>query len=631
MKYRISADIGVTENLNDLPFLNEPEILNCLKRRYWQDQIYTYTGSILIALNPFKQITGLYTDELLTTFCDPTAQRIPHIWDIASQVYHRILDELDTGSDQDAPDIPSYSILISGESGSGKSESCKYLLKHLTKAGSLDFLSSPLSHTSSTKKASIMDQIMDSNPILEAFGNSRTTRNSNSSRFGKYITLRFNDDGSIIGGSIQTYLLENVRVVNQQSGERNFHIFSYLIGGATEAEKKRWHVDQHEFFHYMGHGHSAELNVVSDTAKLMNLKESFAKLNFDMDTIELLFDIAAGILHIGQIKFDSINDTSGEIARVINPLPLQRASKLCGFAAYELEEALTVRTVQSRGENFKKSLSKSQAINARDAIAKTVYKRVFDWLVAAINDNISSRSNIVAATIGILDIFGFECFDHNSFEQLCINYANEALQKQFNSYVFEQELIEYSKEGIKFNVSFNNNQESLDLIGIHIFKILDDQCKLPNSSDERFASQLYKDLSKKAKFSASIKEQRDLQFTIHHFAGPVQYSTDRFVEKNVDELPSDIAMMLQHSLNSILSSCLEEPKPAIINTPARKTAVKPSLSLQFKSQLNELMVKLGATAPYFVRCIKPRDIESNDRSQGRNNSNTGYRLNNSNY
>ncbi len=625
MKYRIADDATVPENLNNLPFLNEPEILNCLRKRYWTDNIYTYAGSILIALNPFKQIHGLYSDTLLASFADFTAASSPHIWNIARSAYTSLLNDLDTGSDSGA--VLSYSVLISGESGSGKSESCKYLLKHLTKVGIGDSL---FPHEPQERMVSIMNQIMYSNPVLEAFGNSKTLRNSNSSRFGKYINLNFDGDAILIGGSIQTYLLENVRVVNQQLHEDNFHIFLYLFGGGNEVERNRWELGCCDSFNYLNR---VQLPVVndSDTAKFNDLKESLTRLNFDSDVIDLVFDIAAGVLHVGQIKFDSNLDAGCEIARVVNHLALHRVARLCGLATYELEDALTARTVSSRGEKIRKPLSKLQAINARDAVAKTVYKRLFDWLVAAINGNMTSNSNSVIANIGILDIFGFECFAKNSFEQLCINYANEELQKHFNNNVFEMELIEYKKEGIALNITFDNNQESLDLIGVHIFKILDDQCKLPNPTDERFASQLYKDLSAKPSFVASKKEQRDLHFTINHFAGPVQYASERFVEKNIDELPSDILMMLQHSLNSILSSSPSEPcssntsyqTPAkrhsvvSVNTPARKSN-HPSVSHQFKHQLNDLMARLTSTTPFYVRCIKPRDIEISQKLKSRN-------------
>lgn len=604
----MSFTAPAAENLNDLPFLNEPEILSCLKKRYLRDQIYTYTGKILIALNPFKQLPGLYSDELLASFFSTVETRLPHIWGIASSAYHRLLEDMEL-SMSTSYKISNYAILISGESGSGKTESCKYLLKHLTRAGSTDISRSCQSlSTDTTMRWRIMDQIMDSNPILEAFGNSKTMRNSNSSRFGKFIQLRFNEEGSIIGGLIQTYLLENVRVVNQQVGERNFHIFTHLICGANETERSRWQLKPTDRYQYLNY-HS-ELNVVVEKAKLMNLKESFLKLNFESDVVGLVLDIAAGILHIGQIRFESVGDSSGDVANIVDRMPLMIASRLCGFTTEELESALTIRTVISRGEEFRKKLSKVHAIGARDAVAKVVYNKMFAWLVNAINKNIDSNRNSYYATIGILDIFGFECFEKNSFEQLCINYANESLQMQFNNTVFELELSEYKREGIRFNIAYTSNQESLDLIGIHIFKILDDQCKLPNATDERFSSQLYKDLINKPRFIATKKEQRDCQFTIMHFAGPVQYSTSRFTEKNVDDLPPDITLMLQHSLNSILSStneCSSTDDVAAAANPHRKGKI--SVSCQFRNQLNELMTKLNDTTPFYVRCIKPIDAD----------------------
>jgi len=635
-------------NLVDLPFLNEPEILFCLKRRFYKDIIYTYTGKILISINPLREIPGLYSENILSQFSHDVKNLSPHVWNVANNTYKNLKRRLTIYHPPEIqlPPISNFSILISGESGSGKTESSKFILKYMIKAGKQsveeeklkriskrDNSSSSPPRTQDTtegnlsfpgeekfsdsfytrNQVSIMDKIILSNPILEAFGNSKTSRNHNSSRFGKLVNLDFNATGLLVGGSVQRYLLENVRVVKQQPGERSFHIFYQLIAGGSEMEKARWKLGPSESYNYINQGRVSNFRNINDKRDFIQLCGCFRKMNLDDNSIDAILDVVAGLLHLGQIQFNKVVDYSGDVSEIKDSKYVHHVARLCGFATNELEEILTCRTVFSRGEEFKKRFTPVQSIQARDAIAKTVYQVMFDWIVNAINTSIETRTEKLCATVGILDIFGFECFSKNHFEQLCINYTNETLQQQFNMYVFKMELLECQREKIEFSgINFIDNQESLDLIGTNLFQILDDQCKLPNASDKRFAAQIYKDLINKPKFSASKAEQRNGTFTILHYAGKVNYSTENIIEKNSDALPHGIISLLENSTNGILRSIPSDllGLAQADNNAVKKTAA-PTVSNQFKVQLSNLIKQMNETMPHYIRCIRPMDLDSN--------------------
>jgi myosin-5 len=415
---------------------------------------------------------------------------------------------------------------------------------------------------------STMERIRQVTPILEAFGNACIAHTQNSSRLGKYAELSFSKRGDLVGGEIRTYLLENVRVIRQLERERNFHIFYQIAAGASTEERNRWAVGEISSFHYANQGGKTAMRnpLVDDVAAFQSVRENFANLGFEEDAVENILQVVAGILHLGQIEFTFTTALEGQVAEVIEKFvsvgdksetELSAAARLCSFSAEELNRCLTKRTVLLNKESFLKSLTPEQALSARDAVAKAIYKRLFTWLVQELNTKLRPTENMPAAitsSVGILDIFGFDSFAVNSFEQLCINYANEALQQHFSQHMFKLELLEYKREGIPFeDIEFPDNQESLDLITSGVFTILDDQCRIPNPTDKRFASQLYKDLATNEKFSASAPQMSANQFCVQHFAGPVVYATDTFTEKNLDQLPQDAAELLKNSRNPVLA------------------------------------------------------------------------------
>ena len=607
------------ENLINLPYLHEPAILYCLERRYQGSNIYTYTGPILIAVNPFKSVATLYSSQILETYynygllksqgiADALTVLPPHIYAIADAAYRDMMRVVMTPSSSKAaaphPNA-NQSILISGESGAGKTESTKIVLKYLTIVGNS---SSGVEY----QTGSIMDKIIQSNPILESFGNARTLRNDNSSRFGKYIDLNFSKRGHLIGGSISSYLLEKVRLVSQNAGERNFHIFYQLIAGASAEDKERWGIATASAYCYINQGGVFQLKAIDDSDEYATLIRAFTVLNFEQKEQASVLNTVAALLHLGQLKF--VSDEQVEEGSTLGTeadisASAKKASELLGIDEKLLITTLTVRTITARSDSYLKRLTPLQAAESRDALSKAVYGHLFDWIVRKINTSIAVDASTVRANIGVLDIFGFECFKANSFEQLCINYTNESLQQQFNQFVFKMEQQEYQREKIEWSfIEFPDNQDCLDLIEHKksgILAMLDDECKLPGASDDKFASRLHKTYEGNPRFSASATQKRNSQFCINHYAGFVVYTVITFVEKNKDELPKEASSLMHGSSNPLIASLF----PA---DDASDQVKKLSVGFQFREQLGLLMGKIHLTSPHYIRCLKPNDQNVSD-------------------
>eukprot|EP01041_Mallomonas_annulata_P007192 gene7191-14661_t len=656
-----SREVAV-DNLINLPYLHEPAILYCLEKRYSQGDIYTYTGPILIAMNPFKKVP-LYTDQVLEVYYNygllksqgvdnlPTPN--PHVYAIADAAYRDmmriILNTYGSSSSSSSSAVcADQTILISGESGAGKTESTKIVLRYLTTVGNTE--------EGPTPAGSVMDKILQSNPILEAFGNARTLRNDNSSRFGKFIELNFNKRGRLIGGTIRTYLLEKVRLPSQQPGERNFHIFYQMAAGSSVEERKKWALPSLRDCSYVNQGGIFELRHVNDVDEFNALKHALDILNFNQTHKVSVLNAMAGILHLGQVQFQPTAD--GEGCEVLLQLPeveksIAMATSLWGVERETLLGAMTTRTMTARGETYTISMRVNQASDARDGLVKALYGRIFEWIVMTINTSIDIGRQDTRADVGVLDIFGFECFKNNSFEQLCINYTNETLQQQFNQFVFKMEQIEYQNERIEWSfIEFPDNQDCLDLIENKvsgILAMLDDECKLPKSTDDKFAKRLYKTLTEHSCFNASVTQQRDFLFCIRHYAGSVMYNTATFVEKNKDEVPKETTTLFQNStvelVSLVFSDEMEVQKMKFFkgnasfqdknnknrnnsngndndNGVSRRhsqgggagegAGSSGSVGTQFKDQLHSLMKKIYATRPHYIRCLKPNDDNAPD-------------------
>ena len=484
---------------------------------------------------------------------------------------------------------------------------------------------------------SVMQKVLQSNPVLEAFGNARTLRNDNSSRFGKFIELGFTRAGHLIGAKVQTYLLEKVRLAFHATGERNYHIFYQILRGASDEDKKKFEFNEGDtggmelpnYYHFTGQGGAPHLREFTDESGLEYTLKAMKNLGWSQDTIDSVLALCAGIIHLGQISFNKkIDEASGlEVADVEGDKSIALCARLLGVDEEKLTIALTERVIVARGQEIKTQLTVDKAVDARDALAKTVYGALFLWVVEQVNKSICwENDNDIRSSIGVLDIFGFECFAVNSFEQLCINFTNEALQQQFNKFIFKLEQAEYEAESIEWAfISFPDNQDCLDTIQqpkIGVLAMLDDECRLPRGSDRNFCKRLCEQYlpeknqttSDNTRFIASKIQQGKAMFCIRHFAGVVEYSAEtNFMEKNKDEIPLTAQNMFETAPSQLVKDVYEVQKmetegrkPAETDKPGRKPASK-TVGQQFKEQLNSLIDSVSKTDPHYIRCLKPND------------------------
>ena len=630
---------GRDNDLITLPHLHEPAILHALSDRFFRGKIYTWTGPVLIAVNPFQRL-ALYETNILEAYRRDgllKAQGLgnvddkplePHVFAIADRSYRQMMGE----------QRKSQAILISGESGAGKTETTKIVMLYLTTlgAGTTDETASS-SDDKGTGEQSIMQRVLQSNPVLEAFGNARTLRNDNSSRFGKFIELGFSRAGHLLGAKVQTYLLEKVRLAFHAAGERNYHIFYQLLRGTPDNEHAKYEfhegvtggLDLPNFFHYTGQGGAPHLREFSDESGLEYTLKAMRRLGWDEDTINSVLSLCAGILHLGQINFNLIEKEGNDCAEVAEPKIMGYAARLLGVDIQKLEVALTEKVILARGQEIRSGLTPDRAADARDALAKTIYGALFLWVVEQVNASVGWENDTdVRSSCGVLDIFGFECFAINSFEQLCINFTNEALQQQFNQFIFKLEQAEYEAEAIDWAfIEFPDNQDCLDTIQapkIGILATLDDECRLPKGSDRNFAKRLYDQylpdkkmtVSENTRFHATNVQKAKAVFCIRHFAGLVAYNAETsFMEKNKDEIPLTAQNLFETSPSQLIQdtyACQKrETEGRAAAAEAKKSGGKPpkakTVGQQFKEQLNSLISNVQKTDPHYIRCIKPND------------------------
>jgi myosin V len=553
---------------------------------------------------------------------NPGSELEPHIFAVADRSYRQMMQE----------QRKSQAILISGESGAGKTESTKIVMTYLTTLGQMG-----MGEEEEGGEMSVMQKVLQSNPVLEAFGNARTLRNDNSSRFGKFIELGFTRAGHLIGAKVQTYLLEKVRLAFHATGERNYHIFYQILRGASDDEKKKFEFNEGDtggmelpnYYHFTGQGGAPHLREFTDEASFDYTLKAMRNLGWSTETIDDVLALCAGIIHLGQICFNSkMDEESGlEVADVEGDKSMGICGRLLGVDDDKLKTALTERVIVARGQEIKTKLTVDSARDARDALAKTIYGALFLWVVEQVNKSVTwENDNDVRSSIGVLDIFGFECFAVNSFEQLCINFTNEALQQQFNSFIFKLEQAEYEAESIEWAfIEFPDNQDCLDTIQqpkIGILAMLDDECRLPKGSDRNFCKRLCEQylpeknqtVSENTRFIASKIQQGKAMFCIRHFAGVVEYSAEtNFMEKNKDEIPLTAQNMFETAPSQLVKDVYEAQKKesegrksAESNKPGRKPASK-TVGQQFKEQLNSLIESVSKTDPHYIRCLKPND------------------------
>lgn len=530
-------------------------------------------------------------------------------------------------------DVKNQTIVVSGESGAGKTVSAKYIMRYFATR------ESPEEPGRAKRGAEAMseteEQILATNPIMEAFGNAKTTRNDNSSRFGKYIEIMFDDKTNIIGAKIRTYLLERSRLAFQPAKERNYHIFYQLVAGASEKERDELSIFPVEQFDYLNQGNSPTIDGVDDKAEFEATKKSLETIGVSEDKQASIFKLLAALLHLGNVKITASRNDS-----VLAPTEpsLELACNILGVSATEFSKWIIKKQLITRGEKITSNLSQAQAIVVRDSVAKFIYSSLFDWLVEIINESLATEEvlNRVKSFIGVLDIYGFEHFAKNSFEQFCINYANEKLQQEFNQHVFKLEQEEYLKEQIDWTfIDFSDNQPCIDLIEgkLGVLSLLDEESRLPMGSDKGFVTKLHQNYASD-KVHPFFKKPRfgDSAFTVCHYAVDVTYESEGFIEKNRDTVPDEHMTVLQATSNPFLkevldaASAVREKDAASASSNAVKPAAgrkigvavnrKPTLGGIFRSSLIELMNTINNTDVHYIRCIKPNEAKEAWKFEG---------------
>ncbi|XP_072937048.1 myosin-VIIa [Epargyreus clarus] len=578
-----ATSVHGVEDMISLGDLHEAGILRNLLIRYNENLIYTYTGSILVAVNPY-QILPIYTADQIKLYKERKIGELPpHIFAIGDNAYAHMRRY---GQDQ--------CIVISGESGAGKTESTKLILQYLAAI--------------SGKHSWIEQQILEANPILEAFGNAKTVRNDNSSRFGKYIDIHFNSGGVIEGAKIEQYLLEKSRIVSQGAEERNYHVFYCLLAGLSKEEKKKLELGEPSEYRYLSGGGSFTCEGRDDAAEFADIRSAMKVLLFTEPEIWEILKLLAAVLHCGNIKYEATVVDNLDATEIIEQANVRRVATLLGVPMQSLIDALTRKTLFAHGETVVSTLSKTQSVDIRDAFVKGIYGRLFVTIVRKINAAIYKPKSTMRTAIGVLDIFGFENFDQNSFEQFCINFANENLQQFFVRHIFKLEQEEYNHEGINWqHIEFVDNQDALDLIALkqlNIMALIDEESKFPKGTDQTMLAKLHKTHGLHRNY---LKPKSDINtsFGLNHFAGIVFYDTRGFLEKNRDTFSADLLQLIHVSTNKFLQHIFQDD--IIMGSETRKRA--PTLSTQFKKSLDLLMRTLGTCQPFFIRCIKPNEFK----------------------
>ncbi|KAK1412137.1 hypothetical protein QVD17_33137 [Tagetes erecta] len=575
------------DDLMQLSYLNEPSVLYNLQYRYDRDMIYSKAGPVLVAINPFKKIP-LYGNDYIDAY-ESKSKDSPHVYAIA-----------DTAIREMMRDEVNQSIVISGESGAGKTETAKIAMQYLAALGG---------------GSGIEYEILKTNPILEAFGNAKTSRNNNSSRFGKLIEIHFSETGKISGAQIQTFLLEKSRVVQCSEGERSYHSFYQLCAGAPPSLREKLNLKGVHEYKYLQQSTCHSINGVNDAEQFHIVVEALDAVHVSKENQENAFAMLAAVLWLGNVTF-SVIDNENHVEPVIDEA-LLNVSKLIGCEAHALKLALSTRKMKAGNDNIVQKLTLAQAIDTRDALAKSIYSCLFDWLVEQINKSLSVGKHQTGRSISILDIYGFESFDVNSFEQFCINYANERLQQHFNRHLFKLEQEEYIQDGIDWaKVEFDDNEDCLNLFEkkpLGLLTLLDEESTFPNGTDLTFAEKLKQHITS----NSSFKGERGKAFTVHHYAGEVTYDTSGFLEKNRDLLHLDSIKLLSsctcelpQAFASNMLSLSEKPVHGPLHKSGGPDSQKLSVVTKFKGQLFQLMQRLESTTPHFIRCIKPNNSQS---------------------
>ncbi|XP_023584806.1 myosin-9 isoform X1 [Trichechus manatus latirostris] len=591
------------EDMAELTCLNEASVLHNLKERYYSGLIYTYSGLFCVVINPYKNLP-IYSEGIVEMYKGKKRHEMPpHIYAITDTAYRSMM--------QDRED---QSILCTGESGAGKTENTKKVIQYLAHVAS--------SHKSKKDQGELEQQLLQANPILEAFGNAKTVKNDNSSRFGKFIRINFDVNGYIVGANIETYLLEKSRAIRQAKEERTFHIFYYLLSGAGEHLKTDLLLEPYNKYRFLSNGH-VTIPGQQDKDMFQETMEAMRIMGIPEDEQMGMLRVISGVLQLGNIVFKK--ERNSDQASMPDNTAAQKVSHLLGINVTDFTRGILTPRIKVGRDYVQKAQTKEQADFAIEALAKATYERMFRWLVLRINKALDKTKRQGASFIGILDIAGFEIFDLNSFEQLCINYTNEKLQQLFNHTMFILEQEEYQREGIEWNfIDFGLDlQPCIDLIEKPagppgILALLDEECWFPKATDKSFVEKVMQEQGTHPKFQKPKQLKDKADFCIIHYAGKVDYKADEWLMKNMDPLNDNIATLLHQSCDKFVSELWKDVDRIIgldqvagMSETALPGAFKTrkgmfrTVGQLYKEQLAKLMATLRNTNPNFVRCIIP--------------------------
>ncbi|KAI8381580.1 P-loop containing nucleoside triphosphate hydrolase protein [Radiomyces spectabilis] len=599
---RNPSSIESTDDLTNLSYLNDPSVLYAIRSRYAEHSIYTYSGIVLIAVNPFD-VVDLYGPHLVQQYsCRSRADLPPHLFAIAEEAYRCMMEKQ---TDQ--------TIIVSGESGAGKTVSAKYIMRYFATAD--DQASGQLNIKDDHEMTQVERQVLATNPIMEAFGNAKTTRNDNSSRFGKYIEIQFDHGRNIIGAKFRTYLLERSRLIFQPPTERNYHIFYQLCAGLSDNDRETLAIGDYITFKYLNAGGVGEIPGVNDAQEFDATRHALSTIGIVEGRQANIFTILAALLHLGNLEITGRNDAM----LLDNDSALQNVTRLLQINPAGFSKWITRKQIITRSEKIVTKLTPVQAHLVKDSVAKYIYASLFQWLVNNINETVScARPEEIANFIGVLDIYGFEHFEKNSFEQFCINYANEKLQQQFNQHIFKLEQEEYIHEKINWTfIDFTDNQKCIDLIEgrLGILALLDEESRLPGGTDQGFCQKLYSHFDNEAQKDCFQKPRfSNTAFIVGHYAHDVEYESQNFLDKNRDSVPDEQVALLRNSNSEFLKEVLEKssqmhPLPEQTGNKKRLSdnAKRPTLGSIFKQSLVGLMDTISMTNVHYIRCIKPNE------------------------
>ncbi|XP_059204632.1 myosin-16-like [Centropristis striata] len=584
-------------DMANLTFLNEASVLENLRSRYVSMRIYTYSGLFCVTINPYKWLP-IYGAKVAQLYKGKKRNEVPpHLFSISDNAYHDMLMEHEN-----------QSMLITGESGAGKTENTKKVIQYFANVGA-----SGSKASDSKASGSLEDQIIQANPVLEAFGNAKTIRNNNSSRFGKFIRIHFGPTAKLAGADIESYLLEKSRVISQQAAERGYHIFYQLLSGRKPEliEALLLQSDPKQYV-WVCQGVTVVDNM-DDGEELLLTDEAFDVLGFTPDEKMSVYKLTGGIMHFGNMKFKQ--KAREEQADVDSTEVADKVAHLMAINSGELQKGITRPRVKVGNEFVTKGQNQDQCTYSIGALAKAIYDRMFKWMVTRINRTLDTKMQR-EYFIGVLDIAGFEIFELNSFEQLCINFTNEKLQQFFNHHMFVLEQEEYKKEGIDWVfIDFGLDlQACIDLLErpMGVFSILEEQCVFPKATDATFKAALYDNhLGKSSNFlkPKGGKKGPEAHFELVHYAGTVGYNISSWLEKNKDPLNETVVGLFQKSSMPLLALLFKEEEGAAGTKKQKKGSSFQTVSNFYREQLNKLMSTLRSTAPHFVRCIVPNEFK----------------------